>query len=392
MKKALAILLALSMVFAAFADAPATNYSVAEFSGSAEFGWKSDLDEAKNGMFNDASATLKINLLNGGDKSTEAADGVWGELKIAIETPDALENPGALTIGKSASVSTAKIHFVDGDVAVALDMLKPNLKIDGDDGAAYDVTNGLSAGFGINVKTAPVALNVYVMDNGVAAEKAFGFKADASLSIVDDLSLSGAAAYNAKDEKLTAKAAASYKIAIDENMAVTPSIGFKLGKDDSKALDASANFVWGGAETEVDFAGKGTGLTVKYSTAFADKDGKLEISAYDTLFEALKLGVKYGAGVADIAKGTLDAGAAYSTSFDIIDVSLHGGAKFNLAADDVVEEYKYGAKVSTDDVIANTVLAVSYEAGEYKNYKDDKFKDWTKDPKGVITVSAKISL
>ena len=391
MKKALAILLALSMVFAAFADEPATNYSVAEFSGSAEFGYKVDLDDAKNGMFNDASAKLKINLLNGGDKSTAAADGVWGELKISIETPDALENPGALTIGKSASVSTAKIHFVEGDLDVALDMLKPNLKIDGDDGAAYDVTNGLSAGFGINVKTAPVALNVYVMDNGVAAEKAFGFKADASLSIVDDLSLSGAAAYNVKDEKLTAKAAASYKIAIDENMAVTPSVGFKLGKDDSKALDASANFVWGGAETEVDFAGKGTGFTAKYSTGFAEKDGKLELSAYDTV-AGLKLGVKYGAKVADIAKGTLDAGAAYDVAVDIIDISLHGGAKFNLAADDVVEEYKYGAKVSTDDVVANTVLAVSYEAGEYKNYKDNKFTDWTKDPKGVITVSAKISL
>ncbi len=392
MKKALAILLALSMVFAAFADEPATNYSVAEFSGSAEFGYKVDLDDAKNGMFNDASAKLKINLLNGGDKSTAAADGVWGELKIKVNTPDALENPGTLAINAKDSssiayVDTAKIHFVDGDTAIALNMKKPDLKLADN----YDVTGSLAAGFGIEVTTAPIDVNVYVMDNGVEKEKAFGFKANASLKAVEDLTLKGAVAYNVKDEKLAATADASYKIAINEDMAVTPGAEFKM-LEDAKALTGKVNFVWGGAETAVDFAGKGTGLTVKYSTAFADKDGKLEISAYDTLFEALKLGVKYGAGVADIAKGTLDAGAAYSTSFDIIDVSLHGGAKFNLAADDVVEEYKYGAKVSTDDVIANTVLAVSYEAGEYKNYKDDKFKDWTKDPKGVITVSAKISL
>jgi hypothetical protein len=104
MKKALAILLALSMVFAAFADEPATNYSVAEFKGEAEFCWKSDFDKSENGMFNAASATLKINLLTGGEKSTAAADGVWGELKIKIDTPDALENPGALTIGKSVII------------------------------------------------------------------------------------------------------------------------------------------------------------------------------------------------------------------------------------------------------------------------------------------------
>ena len=201
MKKALAILLALSMVFVAFADEPATNYSVAEFSGSAELGWKSDLDAKENGLFNNTSATLKINLLNGGDKAT-AGDGIWGELKIKIDTPDALENPGALTIGKAAAVDVAKIHIVDGDVGIALNMLKPDLKLADN----YDVTGGLAAGFGIEVTTSPIDVNAYVMDNGVAADKAFGFKANASVKAVENLTLKGAVAYNVKDEKLAATA------------------------------------------------------------------------------------------------------------------------------------------------------------------------------------------
>lgn len=386
MKKALAILLALSMVFAAFADEPATNYSVAEFSGSAELGWKSDLDAKTNGIYNDASATLKINLLNGGDKAT-TGDGVWGELKIKIETPDALENPGALEIKeKKAAVDVAKIHFVDGDFGIALNILKPDLKLADD----YDVTGDLKAGFGIEVTTKPLNLTVKVMDNGVAETKEFGFAAFAEQKLIADLTLKGAFAYNAKKENVAATADLGYKFAFGEDMALTPAIAFKL-LDKAKALDVSANFVWGGAETEVDFAGKGTGLTVKYGTKFAEKDGSLEISAYDTLFEALKLGVKYGAGVAEIAKGTLDLGAAYSVAIDIVDFSLHGGAKLKLGADKALAEYKYGATLSTDDVIDNTVIGVNYEAGKY-SYKEDDVEKFSDTPKGTIKVYAKISL
>lgn len=378
MKKALAILLALSMVFAAFADEPATNYSVAEFSGSAELGWESNLDKPAHGIYNNASATLKINLLNGGDKAT-TGDGVWGELKIKINTPDALENPGNLEIKAKDSdtiafVDVAKIHFVDGDFGIALDIKKPSLKLADD----YDVTGDLKAGFGIEVTTKPLNLTVKVMDNGVAETKEFGFAAFAEQKALADLTLKGAFAYNAKAEKLAATADLGYKLAFGEDMALTPAIAFKV-LDKAKALDVSANFVWGGAETEVDFAGKGTGLTVKYGTKFAEKDGSLEISAYDTLFEALKLGVKYVAGVADIAKGTLDLGAAYSVAIDIVDFSLHGGAELKLADEKVLADYKYGATLSTDDVIDNTVIGVNYEAAKAT-------------PKGTIKVYAKISL
>lgn len=379
MKKALAILLALSMVFAAFADEPATNYSVAEFKGEAEFGWKSDFDKKENGMFNAASATLKINLLNGGDKAT-SGDGVWGELKIAIETPDALENPGALTIGKSASVSTAKIHFVEGDLDVALDMLKPNLKIDGDDGKEYDVTNGLSAGFGINVKTAPVALNVYVMDNGVAAEKAFGVKADASLSIIDNLSLSGAIANNFKTEEFVAKASAGYTYAINDTLSLKPAVDFKLAKDETKTLSGNVLFGWGG-EVKFDDDFKGTaGVKVAYTTKLNDSADDLAVEAFDnTLLDGLMLGAKYNAKADAIAKGSAEARAKYTTAIDIIDAEVSGGVKVDLAKDDVVTGYNYGVKVSTDDVVDNTVLSAEYAASNTAK-------------KGAVTVKAKISL
>ena len=47
MKKALVILMALSMVFAAFADEPAVKNEIAEFTGNASVTWGVDLDAGK---------------------------------------------------------------------------------------------------------------------------------------------------------------------------------------------------------------------------------------------------------------------------------------------------------------------------------------------------------
>ena len=133
MKKALAILLALSMVFAAFADAPAADFSVVSFSGNAALEWVSDLDGEKNGFNNTTEAAVKINLFNAGDAAT-SGDGMWGELKIVTDKDGFYEvkDGSALAAGLTtpplyAKVDTAKIHFVDGDVGIALNILKPGL-------------------------------------------------------------------------------------------------------------------------------------------------------------------------------------------------------------------------------------------------------------------------
>ena len=134
MKKLLSFLLIISFVFTAFAVKPATNYSVAEFSGNATLEYKGSINEdadgkavVKYGFSNSTEAKIKLNLLNGGFVKTRGK-GLWGELMVEIEGADQ-ENPGALSIGKSASVKTAKIHFVDGDVGVALNILTPAAKL-----------------------------------------------------------------------------------------------------------------------------------------------------------------------------------------------------------------------------------------------------------------------
>ena len=136
MKKALAILLALSMVFAAFADAPAADFAVS-ISGSAELGWQADLEAEKNGFFNNTEVKAKINLFNGGDVAT-SGDGIWGELKIVTDKDGHKELSGAQTdafvtaipsVEMYAKVDTAKIYFKEGDIGVALNLLKPSLNL-----------------------------------------------------------------------------------------------------------------------------------------------------------------------------------------------------------------------------------------------------------------------
>ena len=84
MKKALVLLLALSMVFGAFAAEPVANVNVSEFSGNASVTWGVDLDSGKTGFKNATEATLKLNLLDGGNASTKG-EGVWGEIKIKTD-------------------------------------------------------------------------------------------------------------------------------------------------------------------------------------------------------------------------------------------------------------------------------------------------------------------
>ena len=84
MKKTLVLLLALSMVFCAFAAEPVANVNVSEFKGEASVTWGIDLDTEKTGFTNSTSAELKLNLLDGGDKSS-TGEGIWGEIKIKTD-------------------------------------------------------------------------------------------------------------------------------------------------------------------------------------------------------------------------------------------------------------------------------------------------------------------
>ena len=221
MKKALAILLALSMVFAAFAGEPVVSNSVVEFKGDASLEWQYDLDAEAYGLINNTNANLKINIVEGGDKAT-SGDGIWGELKIKVDgtsvnngvvkeyTKDSLADAQKDYAGEfgsvatepnsdgkhevkvksplypSASVDVAKIHFVDGDNAVVLNLKAPDLKLADD----FDVGN-LSNGFAVETSAKDIgSLTFKFQDNGVAKDKKYAYGADVSVSAIENASLS----------------------------------------------------------------------------------------------------------------------------------------------------------------------------------------------------------
>ena len=142
MKKALSVFLMAAMAFGAFADEPVADVNVAEFSGNAKVEWGVDLDSGTTGFQNSTDVTLKLNLLNGGSKST-TGDGVWGELVIKTDgdTFVGWNNTakkesankgmtGALNLG--VKVDTAKIHFGPAYVGITSgDTQTGKLKMDG---------------------------------------------------------------------------------------------------------------------------------------------------------------------------------------------------------------------------------------------------------------------
>ena len=390
MKKALAVLLALGMVFAAFADAPAADLSVVSVTGNAALEWISDLEAKTNGFANPSEWNVKINLFNGGDVAT-SGDGVWGELKIVtdgdgfVEVKDGKLAEKLVTIPMTAKIDTAKIHFVDGDVGIALNIIAPGLGIgdvvlpvatafDSQKSAAYNPDDGsLTNGFALEITSSVIDANFKVLDNGVAADKEWGFGADATIKAVDNMNLK--AAFSFADETVAFGASADYKLAINDAIYLKPVVAFAM-MDEAKELAASALFGWGTEEQEPDLFYINNkcadGVSVTFKTALNDADPVVAIRLYDsTLLDGLKVGAEF------LLPGkVLNAAVKYGTDIDILSIALAFGYTSNFDAE--TKGFKYSVELSTDDVIDNTNLYAKYE-GE-------------KDNNGKITVGAKISL
>ena len=389
MKKALAVLLALGMVFAAFADAPAADLSVVSVTGNAALEWISDLEAKTNGFANPSEWNVKINLFNGGDVAT-SGDGVWGELKIVtdgdgfVEVKDGKLAEKLVTIPMTAKIDTAKIHFVDGDVGIALNILAPGLGI-GDvvlptatafeqKSAAYNPDDGsLTNGFALEITSSVIDANFKVLDNGVAADKEWGFGADATIKAVENMNLK--AAFSFADETVAFGASADYKLAINDAIYLKPVVAFAM-MDEAKELAAGALFGWGADGQEPDFKWVtnkcADGVSVTFTTALDDADPVVAIRLYDsTLLDGLKVGAEF------LLPGkVLNAGVKYGTDIDILSIALGFDYTSNFEAE--TNNFAYSVEVSTDDVIDNTNLYAKYEGG--------------KDDNGKITVGAKISL
>lgn len=118
MKKILAFFLVFALAGAVFADEPSAEAKIAEFKGDAAVTFGVDLDTNRTGFKNEVGGSIKLNLLNGGDKST-TGDGIWGELKLKINAftlqAKADKNVNLLTKidddDVKVEIDTAKIHI-----------------------------------------------------------------------------------------------------------------------------------------------------------------------------------------------------------------------------------------------------------------------------------------
>ena len=282
MKKALVLLLALSMVFGAFADEPVANVNVSEFSGEASVTWGVDLDAERTGFSNSAKATLKLNLIDGGDKSS-TGEGVWGEIKIKTDgdTFAKAEGDDALALpGLKVKVDTAKLHFGDNayigitsgdtlvgeyklDTAVAAEQIK-----NGNTGANTEITDGkitkqysagIVAGYGNDLFNVDVDFR---SSDETQYSSAYSFAVDGALKAVDNLTLKAGYSKdfaNPYDEDVNDAfyVATDYKLGLNDTFYIKPQVGYvqymKSNTDDADKktsvnngnLVAALLFGWG---------------------------------------------------------------------------------------------------------------------------------------------------
>ena len=480
MKKIVGIIAALALAGAVFADAPSVTPVVASFDGSAALEWIANLDDETTGMKNDNSASFKIKFVTEGTKET-SGDGLWGELQIkapswevgfgetrvnynlakikktddseviiaydgsvgapvkpeaaavtgwhyangdevkAGDVKEVKEWPlkeGLVSAPGGASVEVAKIHFVDGDFYLVMDIKKPSFEIGALD-LALATKGNLSnekpkveldgqAGFTLNLGLTDIFdANIKFADNGEkkSGDKEFAFGAEATLKAVENLDLYGGFAYDTVNEKAIFGARASYKIGISDTMYVKPGVGFSMDKDEKKSLAAGVLFGWGSEGQEPGFKGFSNGVknvenkcsdgvSFAIKTDLEDNTGiDLMIGAYDSTMIAgladalagLKVGVQFLANTETISDAwSLDAAVAYSNTFGIFKFGANFGFKALKLGDDTETGILWGASVETDEIIQNTTLYVKYTDGE----KAEKIGG--ADKKGKITVGAKI--
>ena len=286
MKKALVLLLALSMVFGAFADEPVANVNVSEFKGEASVTWGIDLDTEKTGFTNSTSAELKLNLLDGGDKSS-TGEGIWGEIKIKTdgdtflkfdesgmdypilssidETETDEDDPEKVIIKKSTwsqgnlfnlkmKVDTAKLHFGEnayvgiksGDTQVGeykLDTAIAAEKTKNDNVGDDAYKSGIVAGYGNDLFSVDVDFRSV---DGYTNQ--YAFAVDGALKAVDNLTLKAGYAKDfarSTDEIVNDGfyVASDYKLGLNDTFYLKPQVGYAHKMDNGDFKYNGYNFV-----------------------------------------------------------------------------------------------------------------------------------------------------
>ena len=429
MKKIVGILgMAAVLASAAFAAEPAANFVMTEFKGSYDFGFKADFKNETKGFYNTPDVGIKFGFMTAGDKTT-TGDGVWGELKISAKANDpAASIPSP--IAKEVAVDTAKIHFVDGDFSLALNIKTPSLEYNHyapfvatpvagafigyeKDINAKEVkipakaigdNTGLTNGFGLELAMDKLfAANFKLMDNGVSKGKSFGLAFDVALKAVENLDAMVAASFNFDTKYTGVTALAAYKLSIDDKLYVKPGVSYAMNKTDTlKAINevrAGALFGWGAVDQEpgLDYIPNKTSEGASVAVSFINDDNTktntfmLTAGLYDQSLMSLldlndmltlKTGFAYDminikADKVTTTQNVIAAALKFDVKLSPIYIASHfgmrtafGETKTEGVSTTVKSEYKpelkYGVTIGSKEVIDNTDLYVSYE-GEYKS-------------------------
>ena len=248
MKKALVLLLALSMVFGVFAAEPVANVNVSEFSGEASVTWGVDLDTKKTGFDNNAKVTLKLNLMDKGDKASKG-EGIWGEIKIKadkgleykFETETEKEQVDYKYDAIELKVDKALLHFGEnayvgiktGDTQVGeykLQTAIANEKTKNANKGDDSYTQGIVAGYGNDMFSVDVDFR---SSKDAQYTNQYGLGVDAALKAVDNLTFKAGYSKDFECEgdwevKDAFYVATDYKLGLNDTFYVKPQVGFAM--------------------------------------------------------------------------------------------------------------------------------------------------------------------
>lgn len=425
MKKVLVILLAIAMVTSVFAAEPVANVNVAEFSGEASVTWGVDLDTNKTGFANDAKVVLKLNLFNGGEKST-TGEGVWGELKIKTDSDtfigwegtggfdankgmqqalDATADPTEKDLYMKVVVDVAKIHFGNifyvgiksGDTTVGEYKLDTAISAEQTKNANVGTKRekGIVAGF---VFEDLATVDIDFRSNPAATKYTddYAFAVDAALKAVDNLTLKGGFAkdfYESDFSTLAYYAAADYKLALSDVYYLKPQAGLtsvKTGSADATTqLAAAVLFGWGEKADEKpglyyfdDDSHKKVipGFSVAFTKTLSDDtdNGLIDATVFsgDDLVENLKFAARF---IKSTAAEDFSLGVAAKYEIAVAEGTVTPQVGFLYGSSEFfAEELTVGCDFA--GFVDNTTFSVKYVTTDIENVK------------GTLDFTAKIAL
>ncbi len=397
MKKALVILMALSMVFAAFADEPAVKNEIAEFTGNASVTWGVDLDAGKTGFKNEESAKLKFTLIGKGDKST-TGDGVWGELKIKLGDPEEYtsDNGAFAWAGKSVAVDVAKIHISDM-LAIGIregsnkyGEYKPTLAVFSDKGhiKTDNVGGRVTDGITLEVKL-PDLLDLNIDFRSVEQyTNEYGIGTSLAVKAVENLNLKVGFGIDFFDNNPWGlSASADYKLGLSDTMYLKPQVGFTMtNADNSGEIAAALLFGWGkeNQDTNIKWVNKKVSDGFSVATKIELKDNAaipLCVGVWDSTFvENLKVGAQFHVkDLTNFAVNTL----AFEFAYDLGGIKPAVAFAMDKGGDlGWTDDMKLDVKIDFTGFVTNTTFTLEYESGNLKA-----------DPAGLgkINLTAKIA-